>query len=65
MAAPKLTRAEFDALLRHAGLAFAEPQKQELYGAWGTLEALIARLKTPELPPEVEPATIIVMDEPR
>jgi len=59
------TRAEFDALLRQAGLAFSEPQRQELYGAWGTLEQLIARLRTPPLPPAAEPATIVVMDKSR
>jgi hypothetical protein len=65
MTSQRLTRPEFDALLRYAGLTFSDPQKQELYGAWGTLEALIGRLKTPMLPPEAEPATIVTLDETR
>jgi hypothetical protein len=65
MAASKLTRAEFDILADHAGLALSERQKAELYGAWGTLEALIERLRTPSLAIEAEPATIFAVDKSR
>lgn len=65
MAAPKISRAEFEALARSAGLALSEQQKAELYGAWGTLEQLIERLKTPPLPLAAEPATIFAVDKSR
>ena len=61
---PKISRAEFDALARSAGLTLSELQKAELYGAWGTLEQLIERLKAP-LPLEAEPATIFDPDKSR
>ena len=62
---PKITRAEFDALARSAGLTLSELQKAELYGAWGTLEQLIERMKTPALPLPLEPATIFDPDKSR
>jgi hypothetical protein len=60
MATPRLNRAEFDALVRRAGLKLGDAHANELYGAWGTLEALIDRLRKP-LPAETEPATIFVV----
>ena len=62
---PKITRAEFDALARSAGLTLSELQKAELYGAWGTLEQLIERMKTPAPPLALEPATIFDPDKSR
>ncbi|HZT52003.1 MAG TPA: hypothetical protein VFA22_08720 [Stellaceae bacterium] len=62
MAAPGLSRAEFDALLRRAGLTTSETQRAELYAAWETLETLIARLRTPLIALEDEPAPIIDLE---
>ena len=64
MAAPRTSRAEFEALARRAGLHLSAAQTSELYGAWGTLEALIERLKTPH-PSTAEPATIFLVDQSR
>ncbi len=64
MAAPKTSRAEFEVLARRAGLHLNEQQTTELHGAWGTLEALIERLRGP-LDPELEPATIFAADQGR
>jgi hypothetical protein len=55
-----MTEAEFDFLVRRAGLALNERQRADLFGAYGTLEMLIERLRTP-LPREAEPATIYVV----
>jgi hypothetical protein len=57
---PKLSRAEFDVLVRRAGLSLSEAQKDELYGPYGTLELLIERLHAP-LPFAAEPAVIFVL----
>jgi hypothetical protein len=65
MAAPRISRAEFDLLAHRAGLALSEEQKAELYGAWGTLEQLIERLRSPPLPLAGEPATIFAVDRSR
>jgi len=63
MDAPNLTRAEFAALARRAGLALSEAETAELFGAWAHLEALIERLRAP-LRPAAEPATIFLPDKP-
>jgi len=60
MAAPRESRAAFDALVRRAGLTLSEAQAAELHIAWGTLEALIERLRVPA-PSDLEPATIFVV----
>jgi hypothetical protein len=62
MAAPRTSRTEFDALARRAGLQLSAAQSTELYAAWGTLETLIERLKTP-YPSSAEPATIFAVDK--
>ena len=50
-----ISKAEFDVLVGQTGLPLSDAQKAEIYGAYGILEGLIARLQTP-LPREVEPA---------
>jgi hypothetical protein len=62
MAPPRITQPEFEFLARRAGLTLSAQQKTELYGAWGTLEALIERLRSPALPDAAEPATILVVE---
>jgi len=59
---PKISRAEFEFLARHAGLSLTAEQKAELYAAYASLEALIERLHAP-LPLEAEPATIFTLDK--
>jgi len=61
MAAPKISRAEFEFLARRAGLSLTDAQKLELYGAYAHLEALIEALQAP-LDPAAEPATIFAAD---
>jgi len=61
MPAPKISRAEFEFLARRAGLTLTAAQKEELYGAYAHLEALVAALDTP-LDPATEPATIFATD---
>ena len=47
MPAPKasITRAEFDARARQAGLPLNEAQKSELYAAYGYVEAMAERVR--------------------
>jgi hypothetical protein len=54
---PKLTAAEFEVLVTQAGLPLSPAQKHEIHGAYGLLEAMLARVNTP-LPREAEPALI-------
>ena len=52
---PNISEAEFEVLAKQTGLPLSAAQKAEIYGAYGILEALIARVQTP-LPREAEPA---------
>lgn len=63
MQEPKLSRAAFDSLLGRAGIRLDAAHADELYHAYGTLEALCERLHAP-LPHETEPATIYAMPAP-
>lgn len=61
MPAPKvrITREEFDALVRASGLTLSEEQKSELYAAYGYIEAMAARVRAGgERPRSAEPAII-------
>jgi hypothetical protein len=62
-AAPKISRAEFDFLMRRAGLTLSEQQSEELYGAYASLEMLCERLHAP-LTLDAEPAIIFACDGP-
>jgi hypothetical protein len=57
----RLARADFDALLRHAGLTFDPAKTDELFGAYASLEMLLARINRP-MPLEAEPAVIFTLD---
>jgi hypothetical protein len=56
---PKITEAEFATLVKRAGLTLSDAQKAELYKAYGYVEAMIARVRTPR-GREAEPAHIFV-----
>ena len=57
----RVTRADFDALLRRAGLTFDRAKADELFGAYASLEMLLARINRP-MPLEAEPAVIFTLD---
>jgi hypothetical protein len=58
---PKITRAEFDFLMRRAGVTLSEQQTDKLYGAYASLEMLCERLHAP-LTLDAEPATSFACD---
>lgn len=53
---PDTTLEDFAALVRRAGLTLSQAQIAELYGAWGHVEKMLARNRTPALPREAEPS---------
>jgi len=57
----RLARADFDALLRRAGLTLDRAKADELFGAYASLEMLLARINQP-MPLEAEPAVIFTLD---
>lgn len=55
------TRADFAALIRHAGITPTEAQIAELHEGWAYIERMLIRLRGPGMRPrEVEPAHIFV-----
>jgi hypothetical protein len=52
---PKLSEAEFEFMVRQAGLPLSPEQKATLYDAYWMLEAMIETVNTP-MPREIEPA---------
>jgi hypothetical protein len=61
MPAPKasLTRAEFDARVRQAGLPLNEAQTAEFFAVYGYIEAMAVRVRAGgSRPREVEPAVV-------
>ncbi|WP_149536312.1 hypothetical protein [Siccirubricoccus phaeus] len=54
---PKITEAEFEALLARAGLTLPQAQKAAIYAVYGGIEAWQAAIRTPTPMPEAEPAT--------
>lgn len=58
---PKISEAEFDALVRRAGLTLAAVQRAEIYRAFGVVETLVERLRKPRAL-SAEPATIFTVD---
>jgi hypothetical protein len=55
---PNTTIEEFTAIVRRAGLRLTKDKIAELYAAWGYVEEMAARNRTPALPREAEPAHI-------
>ena len=60
---PDTTLEDFTALVRRAGLALTDAKIAELYGAWGYVEAMLARNRMPALPREAEPSHIFKPEE--
>ena len=59
MPKPRITREDFDALVRASGLTLSEEQKRELHAAYGYIEAMSARVRAGgERPRSAEPAII-------
>jgi hypothetical protein len=56
----KTSAADFEALVRRAGLSLTPAQTADLYGAWPHIEAMLARLRVPTRGREAEPAHIFV-----
>ena len=42
---PRITREDFDALVRASGLTLSEEQKSELHAVYGYIEAMSARVR--------------------
>lgn len=55
---PDTTLDDFTALVRRSGLTLSDAQVGELYKAWGYVEGMHARNRTPLLAREDEPALI-------
>jgi hypothetical protein len=56
---PRITREDFDALVRASGLRLGEEQQSELHAAYGYIEAMSARVRASgERPRSAEPAVI-------
>jgi hypothetical protein len=62
---PRTTEAEFDALLRRAGLELTPDQKSGIHAVFGAIEAMQDRIRTPSLPAEAEPATTFAAERSR
>ena len=60
---PDTTLEDFTALVRRAGIALTEAQIAELYGAWGYVEKMLARNRTPALAREAEPSHVFKPQE--
>ncbi|MCO6417115.1 hypothetical protein JYK14_13220 [Siccirubricoccus sp. KC 17139] len=54
---PKITEAEFEALVARAGLTLTPAQTSAIYAVYGGVEAWQAAIRTPTPAPEAEPAT--------
>jgi len=56
---PRITREDFDALVRASGLTLNEKQKSELHAAYGYIEVMSARVRAGgDRPRSAEPAII-------
>ena len=60
----KMTRAEFDAAVARSGMPFDPETADDIYGAFGFLEAAIERVNAPR-PREAEPAVIFFPEQPK
>lgn len=55
---PKLPAADFEALVRRAGLRLTPAQVAELYAGWAHVEPMLERIRTHGRGREAEPALI-------
>ena len=62
---PRTTEAEFEALLRRAGLTLTPAQIAGIHAVFGAVEAMQDRIRSPGLPAEAEPATTFSADSGR
>lgn len=53
---PMTSLADFEALVRRAGLAITPEQVAELYVGWAHVEPMLARIRAPGRGREAEPA---------
>ena len=53
---PKMPLADFEALIRRAGLALTPEQVAELYTGWAYVEPMLARVRGEHRGREAEPA---------
>jgi hypothetical protein len=65
---PKTPRADFDSLVRRAGLPLSEPQIAEIYAGWYYIEGFLERIRRPgAMAPtrgrEAEPALIFTPEQ--
>lgn len=54
---PKITEAEFDALVARSGIPLSPAQKAGIHAVFGGVEAMQALIRTPVPAAEAEPAT--------
>jgi hypothetical protein len=59
---PRTTEAEFDALLRRAGLTLPPDEKAAIQAVFGAVEAMQDRIRTPVPAAEAEPAVVFRPD---
>ncbi len=55
---PKTSQADFEALVRRAGLSLTPAQIAEIYVGWGYVEGMLERIRTPPRGREAEPAHV-------
>lgn len=60
---PDLTLDDFTAMVRRAGLVLAADTIAELHRAWGHVEKMLERNRTPAPPREAEPSHIFKPEE--
>ena len=59
---PKLPQEDFAALVRRSGVTLTPAQLAELYGAWGSIEPMLERIRVHGRGREAEPALIFRPD---
>jgi hypothetical protein len=57
---PKTSSADFEALVRRAGLTLTAEQITELYQGWGHVEQMLERIRTHGRGREAEPSHIFL-----
>jgi hypothetical protein len=60
---PKTPLADFEALVRRAGLTLTPEQIAEMYRGWFYVEGMLERIRTPPRPREAEPALIFMPEQ--
>ncbi len=58
---PRISRSEFELLVRRASLTLSEQQKTEIHAAYAQIEAIVEALRKPRSR-AAEPATIFALD---